>query len=1027
MSAFRRLLTSTTALGLISVSASVHVLTTSPALAACVLSGATTTCTSAAPNPWTATIGTGRDPANDNQTVIIESGATVSTADANAISLHDGAAITVRDGGTVTNQTVWDGPGGLYNTGLNTIEVNSNSTIIIERGGSVIKTGDQMNAEAINVHGSGNRITNYGLISAEWSAALWFQDETTGVANVVDNYGVITRVEGGALIGTGSFSPDTGIVMINRPDALLHGDLTFGYGDDQLHIWAGSTIDGAIDGGDGRNRVFLNGDAGTSDQLAGHLPNFQELIKEGAGQWTITGPLAGYETTTVRAGVLTLTGDNSNYLGETLVESAGVLEGRAQNLPVRADAAANIANIRNDGVVRFTQPGGDDATYAGQIIGAGAVEKTGDGVVTLAPQAGANTFSGGLLIRQGMIAASADAVLGAPDGAITLDGGALRFADSFTLAPARAVSVTANNGGVDVAAGVTGVITQGITGAGGLTKTGDGALLLTGVSSYSGPTSVAAGVLAVGDADHRGAAIGPGQVNIAQGATLGGYGAVTGDVANQGVLAVANAMAAFSDGPGGNFSVGGQLVNAGLVQIGGGGQVGNTLTVGSYHGAGGAIALNTYLGGDGSPSDRLIINGGVATGSTPLLITNVGGPGAATPGNGIQVVSAINGATTAANAFDTPQPLLVGPYRYTLHRGTRDASDPESWYLRTDDDASRGGGGGTPGAPVYRRETALYAALPSMALLYGQTMLGTLHERVGEQELQRGFPASAGGSPIANAVWGRVIGSHGRVAGDRSYAGGPGFAWDFYAFQIGMDLYRKQHADGSRDHLGFYIGAGRADGDVKHYAGGRAGDMRFDAYTVGAYWTHYGATGWYVDAVAQGTWYNAKAASGRIATFNTDGFGAAFSLEGGYPFQLGDGWVLEPQAQIILQKINLDSGHDDAAFVKFTRVNSVAARIGARLSRSWIIDSSNGPIGMNAWVRADLWNEFAGTPRANFSSDLGYTPFRSDMKGAWADISAGVTAQFNANAALYASASYQTSFDGRRHGWSGKAGLRITW
>ncbi|KAK6020353.1 outer membrane autotransporter barrel domain protein [Ostertagia ostertagi] len=302
---------------------------------------------------------------------------------------------------------------------------------------------------------------------------------------------------------------------------------------------------------------------------------------------------------------------------------------------------------------------------------------------------------------------------------------------------------------------------------------------------------------------------------------------------------------------------------------------------------------------------------------------------------------------------------------------------------------------------------------------------GRYMKRVGEQELQRGMTA-ASGSAISQALWGRVIGSHGRYRDNGGYASGPGFAWDFYAFQIGIDLYRKEHADGGRDHAGLYIGAGRADGDVAHYAGGRAGSMSFDAYTVGAYWTHYGAAGWYVDAVAQGTWYGGKASSGRTS-LKTDGFGAAFSLEAGYPIQLGDGWVLEPQAQIILQKINLGGGFDETAFIRFSNVNSVAARIGARLSRSWIMDTDRGPVKMNAWLRGNVWNEFAGTPRANFSSDLGYTPFRSDMKGAWADISAGVTAQFNANTALYASASYQTSFDGRRNGWGGKAGLRITW
>ena len=37
---------------------------------------------------------------------------------------------------------------------------------------------------------------------------------------------------------------------------------------------------------------------------------------------------------------------------------------------------------------------------------------------------------------------------------------------------------------------------------------------------------------------------------------------------------------------------------------------------GSYGGAGGTMAINTFLGGDGSPSDRLVINGGPAAPAT---------------------------------------------------------------------------------------------------------------------------------------------------------------------------------------------------------------------------------------------------------------------------------------------------------------------------------------------------------------------------------------------------------------------------
>ncbi len=79
--------------------------------------------------------------------------------------------------------------------------------------------------------------------------------------------------------------------------------------------------------------------------------------------------------------------------------------------------------------------------------------------------------------------------------------------------------------------------------------------------------------------------------------------------------------------------------------------------------AGGTIALNTYLGGDNSPSDRLVVNGGTATGATGLAIRNTTGPGAETLGNNILVVNSINGGSTATNAFALAGEVSAGAFR----------------------------------------------------------------------------------------------------------------------------------------------------------------------------------------------------------------------------------------------------------------------------------------------------------------------------------------------------------------------------
>ena len=69
-----------------------------------------------------------------------------------------------------------------------------------------------------------------------------------------------------------------------------------------------------------------------------------------------------------------------------------------------------------------------------------------------------------------------------------------------------------------------------------------------------------------------------------------------------------------------------------------------------YVGSAGLLLLDTTLGSDGAPSDRLVIDGGAATGATGIAIRGEG-QGDATTGDGILVVAAENGATTGTAAL----------------------------------------------------------------------------------------------------------------------------------------------------------------------------------------------------------------------------------------------------------------------------------------------------------------------------------------------------------------------------------------
>jgi outer membrane autotransporter protein len=129
-----------------------------------------------------------------------------------------------------------------------------------------------------------------------------------------------------------------------------------------------------------------------------------------------------------------------------------------------------------------------------------------------------------------------------------------------------------------------------------------------------------------------------------------------------------------------------QVNNAGVIQMTQQGTPSptDTLTInGNYTGLGGSILLDTYLGVDGSPSDKLIISGGLADGLTGLGIVNAGGPGGGTTGSGIMVVETTAGGTTATDAFVLDRAVAAGAYEYFLFRGGVAAGEEENWYLRS--------------------------------------------------------------------------------------------------------------------------------------------------------------------------------------------------------------------------------------------------------------------------------------------------------------------------------------------------------
>jgi len=446
-----------------------------------------------------------------------------------------------------------------------------------------------------------------------------------------------------------------------------------------------------------------------------------------------------------------------------------------------------------------------------------------------------------------------------------------------------------------------------------------------------------------------------------------------------------------------------------------------TITATHYVGQGGTLRLNTWLGDDASPSDRLVIDGGSASGHTQLGVRNTGGAGAQTTGNGILLVDAQNRASTSGDAFSLAGPVSAGAYDYSLVR-----RDNQSWYLSSAlpspvDPSPTPEAKPSPAAdvPNYRQETSLYAAVPSLAALHSAATMDDFHQRMGGA----GTVAGQGGQPAR--LWTRVLANDGQRQGDALGVyghHGPAYEHQTAALQLGGDIYQGRSADGTRNNAGAYLATGQTSGDVRHFNGSAAGSARIDVNSLGLYWTHQNAQGAYLDAVAQGSHYGVNANSTRMPAMKSSGTGADLSLKGGMPFSLGGAWALEPQLQLRRQVADLGEGTDLAGRINYGDVDSLVGRAGLKLGYA--------TAGMSGWARLDVLDEFRGRSTTTVSSLAGQNgvDFDTSLHGTSAALSAGVDAPLTQGVSLYGAANYLQAFgESHGHAWGGEVGVKMAW
>ncbi|WP_210188942.1 autotransporter domain-containing protein [Mesorhizobium sp. YR577] len=441
---------------------------------------------------------------------------------------------------TVTNTI--SGSGTLTKDGAGTLTLSGANTYT---GGTTVTAGTVLLGQN-NAAGSGGLAVNGTFAMGNYSQAVSsLQGTSSGTVNLgngiltVDqsintsfdgnvnsgSIGVLTKQGTGTLTMNGTISG--GHVGIEGGTLVLNGANTYGgatllrnatliVGNDKA--LSGSTLTALGPNATlGANKaVTLDNDIILQRAVNGHLTvdtdadlTLSGVVSDTAG--------AGGTLTKTGSGALILTGANT-YGGTTTIK-AGVLQvgdgGTTGEL--------GSGDIVNNSQLVFDRS--DTFTVANMISGSGTLTKTGEGTMELS---GTNGYSGGTTISQGKIAISDDANLGAATGRLILNGGTLgTLADIETD---RAISLGASGGSFAPAYWTNLTLDAGIDGVGGLDVVGEGALILTGINSYQGGTTVSDGTLVLGTTV-GGSLSGPGGLKTT----------ILGSIVNNGIIDIVNA------------------------------------------------------------------------------------------------------------------------------------------------------------------------------------------------------------------------------------------------------------------------------------------------------------------------------------------------------------------------------------------------------------------------------------------------------------------------------------------------------
>jgi filamentous hemagglutinin family protein len=394
--------------------------------------------------------------------VISGAGSTLTKNGAGTLTLSNAAstftgAVTLNAGTTSVTALAAAGSNSSLGTGAGTagISLGSGSPATLSYTGGTASTD-----RAITIGGAGGAT----LQATAAAATLTLSGGISGGGNPLAFAGAGSITEAGVISGAGT------TLTMNGTNALTLGNVA-------------NTFDGAVTLNSGTTWAAQAANAGTASSFGTGAVTPGISLGNGATAGSIAFNPASSPSSDR---VITLNGPGnvrSTTAGQTVTLTGGIV-GNGYALTIGPGGSGNLA-------------------ISGVISGVGTTLTDSQAANTaLLTLSGVNTYSGATTITAGTTIVSQDANLGtAPSvptaGSLALGGGILRSTATMTLSADRGIALGGAGGIVSTDPGTTLTYAGVVAGTSALTKQGTGTLVLAGSNTYSGLTTVSAGVLDV--------------------------------------------------------------------------------------------------------------------------------------------------------------------------------------------------------------------------------------------------------------------------------------------------------------------------------------------------------------------------------------------------------------------------------------------------------------------------------------------------------------------------------------------------